>query len=112
MGSDGIKYEKARKRVKELKDFYRHIKVFVIINGLFYLLKSQILNPYIPEEFQFESYYYDWVDINVLIWGIILALHAIYLYRNKLPYLKQWEERQIRKYMERDKSEMDKYRYK
>ncbi|MDC6365107.1 MULTISPECIES: 2TM domain-containing protein [Flavobacteriaceae] len=111
MNSDNSNYEKAKKRVKELKDFYRHVKIFVIINGLFYLLKSEILLPYIPEEFWLEPYFFNWVDINVLIWGVILAIHALYLNRNKFPFLKKWEEKQIKKYMDMEQEENHK-RYK
>lgn len=104
MNSDNSSYEKAKKRVKELKDFYRHVKVFIIVNGLLYLLKSEILLPYIPEEFWLKPYFFNWVGINVLIWGVILAIHALYLFGNKFPFLKKWEERQIQKYMKQEEN--------
>ena len=102
--------ERASKRVKELKGFYRHIMVFLVVNGFFYLMKSGVLTPFMPEGFPTEHYYYDWINANVLIWGFILAVHAVITFRSKLPFIKKWEERQIQKYMEEDRGSMDKYK--
>ncbi|MEX0315023.1 MAG: 2TM domain-containing protein [Allomuricauda sp.] len=104
------KYERATKRVKELKGFYNHLKIFVIINGLFYLIKSGWLTPIMPDGFPTEAYYFDWIDANVLIWGVIVVIHGLTLYRHKLPFVKKWEERQIKKIMEQDQEEVRKYK--
>ncbi|MGX1929280.1 2TM domain-containing protein [Flagellimonas sp. 2504JD4-2] len=104
------KYERAAKRVKELKGFYNHLKIFVIINGLFYLIKSGWLTPIMPDGFPTEAYYFDWINANVAIWGIIVVIHGLTLYRHKLPFLKKWEERQIKKIMEQDQEEVKKYK--
>jgi len=104
------KYERAAKRVKELKGFYRHLKIFVIVNGVLFLLKSGILHSTLPDGFPTEPYYYDWINANLLIWGVILLVHALYTFRYKLTFLKKWEERQIQKYMEEDQSETNDYK--
>lgn len=104
------KYERATKRVKELKGFYNHLKIFIIINGLFYLIKSGWLTPIMPKGFPTEAYYYDWINANFAIWGFILVVHGLILYRHKLPFLKNWEERQIKKIMEQDQEEIEKYK--
>ncbi|WP_422861476.1 2TM domain-containing protein [Flagellimonas sp. W118] len=104
------KYERAKKRVKELKGFYNHLKIFVIINGIFYLFKSGWLHPFMPEWFPKETYYFDWIHSNFAIWGLIIVIHALILNRNKVPFLKNWEERQIRKYMDEEEEEQKKYR--
>ena len=102
------KRARAAKRVKEIKGFYNHIKIFVLINGLFYLLKSGWLNGLMPEGVELRPYYFNWVDIHVLIWGGILAIHCLYLYRSRLPFLKKWEERKIKEFMDKERDEMNK----
>ncbi|MFD2098208.1 2TM domain-containing protein [Flagellimonas iocasae] len=104
------KYDRASKRVKELKDFYRHLKIFIIVNAIFYLFKFGVLQPYLPNGIELRPYYFNWVDINLVIWILILAIHAGYLFRHKLPFLQKWEERQIQKYMEQEERETNKYR--
>ncbi|MER3376615.1 MAG: 2TM domain-containing protein [Allomuricauda sp.] len=104
------KYAKASKRVKELKDFYRHVLIFVAVNAFLYLMKSGVLQSFLPEGFPLKPYYFNWVDIHLVIWIAILAVHAAYLFRYKLTFLQKWEERQIQKYLEKEENETKKYR--
>ena len=93
------KRELAKKRVAEIKGFFRHLKIFIIVNAFLFGLHKGWLLPLIPEWFPKEAYYFDWVNLNILVWGLILAVHGLTLYRHKLTFLKKWEERQIKKYM-------------
>jgi len=102
--------ETAEKRVKELKGYYSHIAIFVIVNGILYLLKTGVLTSLLPEAFPKESYYYDWINSNILIWGLILVVHTLILFRHKFTFFKKWEERQIQKYMDEDRNKVDKYK--
>ena len=110
MESQKSKYERATKRVKELKGFYNHLKIFVLFNGLLYLMRSGILHSILPEDFPVEPYYFDWVHVNLLIWGVILLVHALVLYRHKFKFAKKWEERQIQKYMDKEQDEVKRYK--
>lgn len=110
MDQSGTSLERANKRIKELKGFYRHILIFIAVNGFLFLLQSGVLRPFMPEGFPTETYYFDWVNANIAIWGIILLVHAIIVYRGKFPFFKKWEERQIQKYMDEDRNEMDRYK--
>ena len=102
--------EAAEKRVQELKGYYRHIFIFIVVNGFLYLLKTGVLNSLVPETFPKESYYYDWINANILIWAVILIVHTLILQRHKFTFFKRWEERQIKKYMEDDRNKVDKYK--
>ncbi|MBO0322355.1 2TM domain-containing protein [Muricauda sp. CAU 1633] len=104
------KYTKATKRVKELKDFYRHLKIFFIINAILYLFKAGVLQQFLPEDIYLKPYYFNWVDAHLVIWILILAIHAGFLFRHKLPFLQKWEERQIQKYMEKEEHEKRRYK--
>lgn len=103
------KYERATKRVKQLKGFYNHIKIFVIINLSLYLIKSGWLQSWMPDGFPMEAYYFDWVNDNFLIWGLILVLHGIIVFRDNFPFFKRWEQKQIQKFMEQESQEEKKY---
>jgi len=104
------KYERATKRVKELKGFYNHLKIFLIVNGALLLIKSGWLNSWFPKSFPTEAYYFEWINANVLIWLLILVVHFILLYRNRWVFTKKWEERQLQKFIEQEQEEGDKYR--
>ncbi len=110
MKKAGSKYNRATKRVKELKGFYNHIKIFFIVNGALLLIKSGWLHSWLPEGFPTEAHYFDWININILIWLLILVVHFILLHRNKWAFTKKWEEKQLQKYMEQDREEHEKYK--
>ncbi|MEB8329501.1 2TM domain-containing protein [Flavobacteriaceae bacterium KMM 6897] len=96
-------YQKAKKRLDRLKSFYMHLTVYCIINcallGLYFLSKNSLFHGNSQEEF------ITWVDWNVLltplIWGGFLIVHASCVFQWGFPILKKWEERQIKKIMEK-----------
>lgn len=104
MKEKNISLETAKKRVKELKGYYRHIMIFVVVNGILVLLKTGELTSLMPAAFPKKMYYYDWVNANILIWAVILLVHTLIIFRHKITFFKKWEERQIQKYMDEDKT--------
>ncbi|MET1259829.1 2TM domain-containing protein [Flagellimonas sp. DF-77] len=100
----------AKKKVEEYKGFFRHLKIFLIVNGILFVMRKGWLLPLMPEWFPEEAYYFAWVDLNIIIWGAILAVHALILYRHKFTFLRKWEERQIQKYLDEEQEETKKYK--
>jgi amino acid transporter len=102
--SENLKMRKARKRVEALKGFYKHLLVYIIVNIALFILRSNVL-----EFFQSESpdkNFMEWIDWNFLIipifWGIGLLFHAAKIFQYKLPFIKNWEERQLKKFMKEE----------
>ena len=100
MEKDWSSYKRATNRIKELKGFYRYIKIFVVVNFLLFLIKTGALRPLLPEGFPMEHYYFYWMDLNLLIWAMILMVHALFVFGNKLLWFTKWERQQIQKYLE------------
>ena len=88
---------KAKKKVEELKGFYIHLTIFIVINLLLIAVKL------------IGHHYYG--DATPIFWGIGLAFHAIKVFNGNPFFSKEWESRQIRKYMEEDQKEAEKYKY-
>lgn len=107
---ENLKYERAAKRVKELKNFYNHLKIFIAVHIFLFLLRDGVFNSFAPEGVELKSRYFDWVIGNVIVWGAIIVANALYVFRHNIPFLKDWEEKQIEKYMNKDKEEAEKYR--
>lgn len=103
-GSDNEKYERAKKRVEELKGFYIHLTVYVVINS-FILLNILVRSWNGTESFwQFSTFF------TPFFWGIGLAFHAFKAFDYNPVLGKKWEERQIRKLIEKDKRDASKYK--
>ena len=81
------RYEKARKRVEEIKGFYSHLIAYICVNiGL--VIINLITSPG-----------YLWFFWPLMGWGIGLIFHALGVFVfSKFPG-KQWEERKIKEVM-------------
>lgn len=84
------KYERARKRVEELKGFYGHLSAYVVIN-IFLMTINLIQSP--------NNIWFYWTTGG---WGIGVIFHAIKVF-NYSPFLgKDWEARKMREFIERE----------
>ncbi len=88
--------ERARKRVKAIAGFYKHLSVYLLVNLLLLALRYFRLDP--GEEFwRFETF------STAFFWGIGLAFHALGVFGTNLFLGPDWEDRKIRELMEKDK---------
>ncbi|MBR9854416.1 MAG: 2TM domain-containing protein [Algicola sp.] len=94
------KYNKAKKRVEEIKGFYIHFAIYVVINTFI------LINIFIRTDnfWQWEHF------ITLIAWGIGLMFHASKTFGANPLLGRDWEQRQIQKYMDEDKEEMKKYK--
>jgi len=82
-------YEKARKRVKELKGFYSHLIVYIFVNIL--LIMINLLTD--------SSSW--WFIYSLLGWGIGLATHGLNTFVSN-KWGRDWEERKIKELLSKD----------
>jgi uncharacterized membrane protein YecN with MAPEG domain len=84
-------YEKARKRVEELRKFYGNVVTYVAINIVLIII-NLVTSP--------RSLWFYWVTI---FWGIAILLHAsrVFVLRGKLLG-EEWEEKKLRELMEKE----------
>ncbi|MGI9546285.1 MAG: 2TM domain-containing protein [Flavobacteriaceae bacterium] len=105
--------EKAKKRVEELKQFYSHVRAYILVNILLLLLKAEFMQYITGESDYSDPGFQNWFELNILLtpllWGIGLLIHGLYVYRHKFGFIKNWEERQIRRFMEEEDTEHNKY---
>ena len=93
------KYIKAKKRVEELKGFYKHVAVYVEINGFFIgrriYLDISYGDSFIDAFTEISNYrLFFW-------WGIGLLIHGLNTYRYRF-FSKNWEERKIQEEMNKE----------
>lgn len=89
--SEQEKYEKARKRVDELKSFYSHLFVYLAVNAGLFLL-NMLTSP--------RHLWFYWPLIG---WGIGLTIHGLSVFGTQRLLGKDWEERKIKEMMDQDK---------
>ena len=102
------KLEKAKKRVKELKGFYIHLTIYILVNTFISTIKIVVD---LGEGASFNEAFFNFGIFAVwFFWGIGLFFHGLKVFSNNVFFGKDWEEKQIQKYMDKDKKEAEKYR--
>jgi hypothetical protein len=89
--SEQESYERAKKRVEELKSFYSHLFVYLAVNAGLFLLNI-ITSP--------RHLWFYWPLIG---WGIGLAIHGLSVFGTQNLLGKDWEEKKIKEIMEKEK---------
>lgn len=97
------KLKQAKKRVEEIKGFYIHLAVYLAINAFI------MINIAVRSYNDSDSFWEFGTFVTPVFWGIGLLFHAIHTFNLNPFFGKDWEKRQIQKYMDEDKREADKY---
>lgn len=91
------KYERAAKRVKSIKGFYSHLMVYIVINIVIVIINVQNLDA--------GESYFKWQNFTTLgFWGIGLFAHGMTVFMPAIILGKNWEERKIKEYMEKERN--------
>lgn len=87
---DAAAYQRARRKVGQIRGLYVHVTVYcIVIAGLF------LINL-----FSGRPWWFFWPAIG---WGIGLAFHAFGVYGTDALFGADWEERKTRELMERER---------
>lgn len=102
-----LKYARAEKRMKRLKGFYIHLAIYIIINT-FISINKVIMHYYNNDDSWAEAFWQTDTFSVWLFWGIGVVFHAAKTFNFNPFFSKDWEKRQIEKYMKEDKDEFRK----
>ena len=97
---NNIKYLNAKKRVKQVKGFYVHALVFVLVNAFIIMMKV-INGQHVAGEPQIKISQF----LTIIIWGVGLVAHGLSVFLPNFILGKNWEEKKIRELMDKDKKQ-------
>ncbi|MCI9844767.1 2TM domain-containing protein [Flavobacterium pectinovorum] len=90
-------FEIAYKQVKRIKDFYSHLKVYLIVNAV--IIISNLSRDFSDIRWN-EGDFFEWHTYSTAIfWGIGLAAHALSVFGRNIFFSDDWEKRKIQEYM-------------
>jgi len=84
------KYKKARRQVKEIKGFYSHLIVYLVVN-IFLAIMNFITTP--------DHLWFYWVAFG---WGIGVVMNAVSVFGIGGVFGQEWEEKKIKDMMDKD----------
>lgn len=99
ISKNNLAYLRAKKKVETLKGFYGHLLVYLIINAGIILVAANVFNQRPIDLSGWGKY------LTALFWGIGLFWHAVYVFfvlKMDNNFLKRWEEKKIKQFLEED----------
>jgi 2TM domain-containing protein len=85
------RYKSAKQRVEQVRGFFVHLTTYLAVNAFLFVL-NMITSP--------DNLWFYWPLIG---WGIAVLLQAVSVFGPSSRFGRQWEERKIREYMEKDR---------
>lgn len=89
-------YQVAYKKMRRLRKFYIHFIVYILVNLYLLILQFNDLEPG-ENFFSFDTF------SVAFFWGIGLVAHAFSVFIPHFVLGKDWEERKVKQFMDRDK---------
>jgi len=84
------RYNKARKRVGEIKGFYGNLTSYIVVN-CFLMTINLITSP--------NHLWFYW---PLLWWGFGIVFHGLKVFNYMPLFTKEWEERKVKEFMEKE----------
>ncbi|WP_424493238.1 2TM domain-containing protein [Salinimicrobium sp. GXAS 041] len=94
--------EKAQERAKQKKRLIQHF-IFFLIGSVIFI----ILNAFLEYGKDIQPFGIDWFVWAIIIWGVILLLHAYNVFVTNRFLGKDWENRQIEKLVAKQRKKID-----
>lgn len=92
---EDVHYRNAKKKVDEIKSFYIHLLVYLVINIGIIVFGNR-------EEGLWEALKDPWTYFTALSWGIGLLAHWAGVFGPNIFFGKKWEERKVQELMKKD----------
>lgn len=100
-------YNIAYRKVKRIKGFYSHLKVYLIVNAI--IIISSLNRTYVGNHFEVRGFN-DWeMYSTAFYWGIVLAIHAFSVFGRDFFFSDDWEQKKIQKFMEKEAQNKNKW---
>jgi hypothetical protein len=90
-------YQYARKQVKSLKGFYIHLTIYILLNLMIIFASFYDKSSGNENIWRFETF------ATAIFWGIGLIAHGVSVFGKNLIFNKEWEEKKIQEFMNKDK---------
>ncbi len=92
-------YQRAKRRVKDLQDFYGHLVIYLVVNAIFILI--DLADG--PGETEFLGL--DWAYYPIIGWGIFLAVHAVATigFEGRRFFGADWEQRKLEQFLDEER---------
>jgi len=101
------KLERAEKRVKDIKGFYTHALVYVLVNIFIAVAHYIVEHRFVPDG-DLSGWSYLTTPVG---WGVGLLVHGLWVFGlGGNNFLRSWEKRKIDQLMKEEKEEFENFK--
>lgn len=94
------RFHAAYRKVKRIKGFYSHLKIYVIVNII--IIASNLNGDFFRNGIH-ESGLFSWHTYSTAVfWGIGLVAHALSVFGRDIFFSDDWEQKKIQQYMNKE----------
>lgn len=98
--NEKFRFDRAKKKVEQLKGFYIHFVVYIIANIVIDVVK---INRNLNNGETFQEAFFDFGTIALwLVWGIAILFHAFAVFGFDYILGKNWERKKLKEYMDNE----------
>lgn len=105
-------YERAQTKVKRIKGFYNHLFIYILFLVLWFALAGRFMGVIGESIGNANDGFIEWANINLwlnpLIWGLIVVIHALYVFGKTGILVRKWEDRKMQEFMNEEVEESTK----
>jgi hypothetical protein len=85
-------FERAAKRLKDIKGFYRHFFAYILFTPFTIFIN-------------YKTYWdYKWFWYSIIPWGIAVLIHGCVVFANVRIFGSSWEQRKIEQFMQEEEN--------
>lgn len=95
--AEKIRYEKAKKKAKNIRGFYINLMCYCIVIPILIYVNLR----YVPE--------IQWFWFSMLGWGTGLLAHGMEVFQVNPLFSKDWEQRKLKQFIEEEKDKQNKF---
>lgn len=102
------RYIKAKKKVDDIKGFYYHLTVYILVNIALLIFRTPILLFFLNMGDATDEGFSEWLDFNIvftpLLWGLGVFIHYAVVFGLKPKFIKKWEKRKLEEILKEEDS--------
>ncbi|OXG08431.1 2TM domain-containing protein [Flavobacterium araucananum] len=100
-------YNIAYRKVKRIKGFYSHLRVYLIVNVI--IIISSLNKNFVGNHFEVRGFQDFEIYSTAFYWGIAVLIHAFSVFGPNIFFSRDWEQKKIQQYMDKDAQNKNKW---
>ena len=105
--TDDESYNIAYRKVKRIKGFYAHLRIYIIVNAI--IIVTNLNRDIFGKDIIYNGLSNWHTYSTAFYWGIALLIHGLSVFGRDWFFSADWEKKKIQEYMDKEKGNTNKW---